>query len=66
MSSRADIANGKRNPNKEIVIETLKEPAMIALPNLRKVCAIFLFFAGSFAVGYGAGFGIGYAIKTCD
>tara|TARA_B110000008_G_C16839072_1_gene511865 strand:+ start:212 stop:520 length:309 start_codon:yes stop_codon:yes gene_type:complete len=41
-------------------------PRTIVLPNMRKMCAIFLFFLGSFAVGFGAGFGSGYSAKICE
>jgi len=66
MSSRADIARGKGLRTEESASTSTVEPRTIILPNLRRMCAILLFFVGSFAVGFGAGFGAGYVIKECN
>tara|TARA_B100000945_G_scaffold320990_1_gene333186 strand:+ start:603 stop:815 length:213 start_codon:yes stop_codon:yes gene_type:complete len=68
MTTRADIARGKgaTSSKQTTVIETVSEPRTIILPNFRKMCSIFLFFIGSFAIGFGAGFGSGYAAKICE
>ncbi len=66
MTSRADIASGKGLTSRVKRDELSEETTTIVLPNLRKMCAIFLFFVGSFAVGFGAGFGTGFASKICE
>ena len=78
MSSRADIARGRGPPRSNIKSYQVPkqaakiEPApkstlpTIVLPPARKMCAILLFFLGSFAIGFGAGFGSGYGSKTCS
>ena len=66
MTSRADIAKGKGIKSQDVTSTLTVEPRTIILPNLRKMCAILLFFIGSFAVGFGAGFGVGYATKVCE
>ena len=78
MSSRADIARGRGTTRSNIrSYQVPKQPPKvepaprsslptIVLPPARKMCAIFLFFLGSFAIGFGAGFGSGYGSKTCS
>ena len=66
MTSRADIAKGKGLKSQEPVSTVNVETRTIILPNVRRMCAILLFFIGSFTVGFGAGFGTGYASKACE
>ena len=79
MASRADIARGRGTTRSNIQSYNIPKPKQnkkvepapksalptIVLPPARKMCAIFLFFLGSFAIGFGAGFGSGYGSKIC-
>jgi hypothetical protein len=75
MPSRTDIASGrgsakkkaKPNTNRTVPVEVKSDDSMrtIVFPNMKRVCTIFLFFLGSFSIGFGAGYGAGFASKEC-
>lgn len=79
MASRQDLAmgKGKGRPNQTSIVKVAEKASAptiasntkiptLVLPPARRMCAILLFFIGSFSIGFGAGFGTGYASKMCE